>query len=475
MQGKILIVDAIATNRIVLKVKLASAFYKVLQAASVTEAISMVALEQPDLVITAFALPDGDAAGLCRAMRDQPASEHTPIMAIGALSNKDLRVTTLEAGVQDVMLKPLNDTLLLGRVRSLIRAQNAAAEWQMRDDTTRALGMAEPSSPFTPLQLADKGPAGYVTVISTEPARLHSWLHRLRPMLACQLAMADPGDALGGPDSLTTPDAYVLVLPASPKLAADTLRLISALRANSSTRHAGLLVLQTAGDPALAANALDLGADDLMTDGFEEKELALRLKALLRRKRMADQLRKTVRTGLRAAMFDPLTGLHNRRYAMPHLSRIAEHSAANARPFAVMLADMDHFKRINDIYGHASGDAVLVETARRLRSNLRSVDMVARLGGEEFLIVMSGTAMDDARETAREICQHIGGTPFDIPGSDTAVSATISIGLAMGGLTCDSANHKGRDADALLDLADKALYAAKMKGRNRVTLSRPAA
>ncbi len=467
MQGKVLIVDAIATNRIVLKVKLSSAYYQVLQAATVAEAYDAARDHHPDLIITALTLPDGDAAGLCAGMAASGQAQHTPVLAIGNSVDTQTRHGILAAGAHDVMIKPVDDAMLLGRVRSLIRAHNALAEWRMRDDTSRALGLAEPMSTYvTPAR---------VTLVCADNALAHNWMHRLRGEFACKLTIAHPSDALGSFQHGQAPDAFVMVLPQAPGPALETLRLISALRANTATRHMGLLVVQTAADSALSINALDLGADDLMSDGFDPAELGLRLTALLKRKRMSDQLRQTVRTGLRAAVFDPLTGLHNRRYAMPHLARITEQAALGNRPFAVMLADMDHFKRINDVYGHASGDAVLVETARRLRAGLRSVDMIARLGGEEFLVVMPSTCPADARAAATRLCHQIGSRPFDIPGAVNPVEVTVSIGLALGGLAPQGQDVRPETADDLIDRADKALYAAKTHGRNQVTLSRPAA
>jgi two-component system cell cycle response regulator len=186
-------------------------------------------------------------------------------------------------------------------------------------------------------------------------------------------------------------------------------------------------------------------------------------------------LRATVRTGLKAAVSDPLTGLHNRRYAMPHLARTAEHAALTGKPFAVMVADLDLFKRINDVFGHAAGDAVLVETARRMRDNLRAVDMVARIGGEEFLIVMPGSTITEARVAASRLCRKIGNQDFVVPGADDPIKVTVSIGLTMGGLPDANGSPQTEDADTLLAAADKALYAAKLRGRNQVTLRRPAA
>jgi two-component system cell cycle response regulator len=265
-------------------------------------------------------------------------------------------------------------------------------------------------------------------------------------------------------------------MPKDPKTSSAILRLIATLRASAGTRHAGVLVLQTTPDAGLAANALDMGADDLMTDGFEPEELALRLSILLKRKRREAHSRATIRSEANAAGHDPLTGLHNRRYAMPHLSQLAANATATGRPLAVMVADLDYFKKVNDDFGHAAGDAVLIELAKRLQKELRASDMVARIGGEEFLIILPGTPPDKAREMALRLCDEVGGTPFKVPSHATPIPVTISIGLALGGPAQGQSRPQTIQAGAdLLDQADKALYSAKMRGRNRVTLSRPAA
>ena len=468
MQGKILIVDAISTNRIVLKVKLASAFYEVIQAATADEACVAALRHAPDLIISAMALPDCDAAGLCGRLNRNPQTRTIPMMVVACRTNSESRLNALESGVQDVMSKPIDDTLLLARVRSLIRAHNTAAEWQMRDDTSRALGFAEDS--------ADLGPPGRAVVVTTDSKTTQQWVQSIRPILRATLTHAPPETALRDLAPGRVPDVFIMLLEDGDKHSGEVLRLLAAVRATAITRHAGIMVVQPRPDAGLGAYALDLGADDLMTDGFEKNEMALRIKALMRRKRIADQLRATVRTGLKAAVSDPLTGLHNRRYAMPHLDRVAEHSAATGRSFAVMVADLDHFKRINDIYGHASGDAVLIEVAQRLSQNLRGVDMLARIGGEEFLIVMPATPFSEARVAASRLCRKIGGQGFNVPGSNDRINVTVSIGVTMGGSgKSRGTTHGVQTAHALLDAADKALYEAKMHGRNQVNLARPAA
>lgn len=467
MTGSVLIVDPIATNRIVLKVKLASAYYQVLQAPDVASAVAAASADNPDLIISALDLPDGGAAALARAIKGQPDTQNVPVMAIGCRPGSAARIAALEAGALDVMMKPIDDTLLLSRVRSLIRAYHASAEWRMREDTSAALGFAEPQTSFAP--------AGQCVLVGTDAVRAQAWMHQLRPLMQGGLRWSNPDDLMRTVKEVSPAQTFVLIQSDAVHDAAAGLRLISSLRANAATRHAGVLVLQTNRDPALGAQALDLGADDLMSDGFDADELTLRLKSLMQRKQMDAEMRATFRTGVNAALHDPLTGLHNRRYAMPHLTRIAQHAAQTGKPFAVMVADLDHFKQINDSFGHAGGDAVLVEVAARLRDALRASDLVARIGGEEFMIVMPGTTLADAQQVAVRICDGISGTPFDLPCKAGPISVTVSIGMAIGDVGMDGEADVADLGSQVLDQADKALYSAKMRGRNRVTLSRPAA
>ncbi|MEM9967258.1 MAG: diguanylate cyclase [Pseudomonadota bacterium] len=465
VQGKILIVDAIATNRIMLKVKLGTAFYTVVQAATVAEGVDLAGAHLPNLVITALSLPDGDAADLSKHLQGTSHTARIPVMAIANHPVEEKRIKALKAGVQDVLSKPIDDTLLLSRVRSLIRAHSADLEWQLREDTSRALGFSEETSDFSGKP--------HCVLVSKDRQSLLVFARQLKKALSAELTLASTADLLSQAPVDALADVYVLMPPADPIAAQEDLHLLSALKTSPQTQHAGVLVLQRQPNPALGAHALDLGADDLMSDGFDATELALRITSVIRRKKMAAQLRATVRTGLQAAVFDPLTGLYNRRYAMPHLDRIVDHARNAHRSFAVLVADLDYFKRVNDAYGHASGDAVLIEVANRLRRILRSSDMVARIGGEEFMIVMPSTQEVEAKKVALRICQEISSVPFSVPGSLKPITVTTSIGMAISRLLGDEAVSE--TATAMLARADKALYAAKGKGRNQVTLDRPAA
>jgi len=478
MQGKILVIDTVATNRIMLNVKLSAAFYNVVPVECEKEALVSARSERPDLILLSTDLPEGRSLDLCRFLKSEPVISAIPLVMITDKTTPAIRIRALLAGADDVLSKPLDDGLLLARIRSLLRARSTAEELRLRDGTSRALGFAEDASAFDH--------TGTAALFNSNAAQAERLATLLEPHLDHTIRHHAIKNAMGTLDKTDIPDVFVIVLDDSDP--DKGLRLLADIRARASTRHCGIIVVSTATLHRAAADALDLGANDLMPARFEPAELALRITTQIKRKRVADRLRDTVRDGLQAAVIDPLTGLYNRRYALPHLARVAGNAITSEKPFSVMVADIDFFKCINDRFGHPAGDAVLTEVADRLRQNLRAVDLVARIGGEEFLIVMPTTGLEEARAAARRLCQKIEEVPFSVqpknrtPGQASLIpplDVTISIGVAIG-MDPDTspslpAENAAEMVARLLELADQALYVAKDKGRNCVRLSRPAA
>ncbi len=460
MPGKILIVDAVATNRIVLKVKLSSAYYDVLQATDTGEALEIARAQHPDLILLSVDSPDDEDLRLCSELKSTSDTRRIPILLLSPRTDRETRLKALNVGADDVLCKPIDDLVMLARLRSLLRERDTLEETRLREGTAQMLGMAEDRSAFEP--------RANIMITSQDRGNLQRWSALLKPILPYALHTEVTTEALRGMSKTVAPDVFVIALDGkAPEIG---LRLLAEIRARAATRHSGILVLLTGADRGALIDALDLGANDVMPEGFDAEELALRLSAQIQRKRLADRLRENVRDGLRAAVIDPLTGLFNRRYAIPHLTRIAENALTHERNFAVMVADLDHFKNINDTFGHAAGDAVLVEVAHRLRNNLRAVDLVARIGGEEFLIAMPDTRQQDAQDVATRLCNVIRDKPVTIAGRDLHLPITISIGMVMG-KSCKNIPEYG--AAKLLDHADQALYGAKTHGRDQVTLAAP--
>jgi two-component system, cell cycle response regulator len=206
--------------------------------------------------------------------------------------------------------------------------------------------------------------------------------------------------------------------------------------------------------------AMEAGADDYLSKPFDPLELKARLLAgrriiLLQRELIA------ARESLRfAATHDSVTGLLNRAEIIAFLQRELARGRREKRPVGIVLADLDHFKRVNDTFGHSAGDAVLQETARRFRADLRAYDGVGRYGGEEFLLIMPGCHLDSTVQRADGIRRIIERDPVIAP--QGSVSTTVSMGVTVADCARDTS------VEALLESADEALYRAKHGGRNRV-------
>lgn len=462
MPGRILVVDDVATNRIILKVKLASAAYEVLQAGGGAEALRMAQRDRPDLILLDSAMPDLDGLEVCRRLKADKRTAEIPIIMVTARDDPASRIAALEAGAEDFMSKPLDDIGLLARVRSLLRASGIASELALREGTRQALGFAEPTCDFAP--------AGRFCLIAADEATATLWRHGLADRLRDQLEVCAPHDALKEAGK-TAPDLYVIA--ADLTRDGEGLMLLSELRSRQSTRHAGIIIAVDRAAQTAASMALDMGASDIVTLPIDFGELALRMRAQFARKRQGDRLRSRVRDGLQLAVTDPLTGLFNRRYAMSHLTRVRDRALAADRTFAAMLIDLDRFKQVNDTHGHAAGDVVLKSVSEILSANLRSVDLVARIGGEEFLAILPDIVPRAARTTAERLREAVSGRPITLPGGTVGgepvtMLQTVSIGLVTGG-----GGPAGSDVSLteLLERADKALYEAKKCGRNRVALA----
>lgn len=212
---------------------------------------------------------------------------------------------------------------------------------------------------------------------------------------------------------------------------------------------------------------LQAGADDYLVKPVLEPELLARLNTGKRLVEMERSLRQVNAENLRLSRTDALTGVFNRRYLMDHLVAELERSLRYQHPLSLMLCDVDHFKKVNDTYGHQTGDEVLINFAQTLRQSLRETDWIARYGGEEFVVVLPETNLQGANLVAERCRALVAATVIDTAHGSLNITASFGVSGWQPGMSADTL------VDNLIAAADIGVYSSKSGGRNRVTVRLP--
>jgi two-component system cell cycle response regulator len=450
MTARVLVVDDIISNVKLLEAKLAAEYFEVITASNGEQALARVAADLPDIVLLDVMMPGMDGFEVCRRIKANTKTTHIPIVMVTALDQPSDRVNGLDAGADDFLTKPVDDTALFARVRSLVRLKMMTDELRMREETGQSMGLSDAGE-----TLFEPDPTGHILIVEDRPESV-AWF---RAALETKNKMADVCNfdealvqARGG--------EFDLIVVSLGIRAFDGLRLCSHLRSLAEIRNTPILVLVSEGENRKLAQALDMGVNDYLMRPVDRNELMARVKTQLRKKRYADKLRHNMQLSLEMAITDQLTGLHNRRYMARHLDTLMK-NAGEAKPISFLIMDIDYFKSVNDTHGHDVGDEVLREFSSRISANVRGIDLACRYGGEEFVVVMPDTDTGFAYTVAERLRQSIELTPFPISRAPHKINITASIGIA-------SSTGGNDSSDKLLHRADQALYRAKREGRNRV-------
>jgi diguanylate cyclase (GGDEF)-like protein len=246
----------------------------------------------------------------------------------------------------------------------------------------------------------------------------------------------------------------------------DGFKFLSMINARKELQDIPILLLTSHEDMATKVRGLEQGASDYVTKPFIPEELLARVKVQLKIKALQDNLKEKNQLLQKLAQTDPLTGLYNRRHMMAALASEFDRSTRFGNPFALLMIDLDHFKKVNDTYGHIQGDKVLQSTAWEIQDVLRQYDSAARFGGEEFALLLPEAALDDAVMVAERLRNNISDIEFS--GEFEKLKITASIGVAA------IPHAKVNSIEDLIRLSDDALYVAKGNGRNRVERLSPA-
>lgn len=458
MTGHVLIVDALVTNRIILKSQLTAAYYVVSQAGTAQEATRVCLQDPPDLLIIGNLLPDMDPGDLIRRLERVCPHPAPPVLMILSQLDEEARFAALLSGAADVLTHPFHEEELFARLRALLRQRRLDCDLAMHVNTASALGFADDPLGFS-------GPE-WALILSSNQVRAERIRQRIRPFCRYEVATGAYTEALTLSEAMPRPDVALLHI--GPEQEINGLRSLAELQAGPVSRDMRLIALIEGDMAQNTSKLLDMGACDVVSYAGQDRELAFRMTLNMARKKRSDALRGQLENGLQAAVLDPLTGIHNRRFAQVFLNRMIDQAEADGSSFAVMIADLDHFKAVNDTYGHAVGDRVLAGSAAVMKEVLPAGAMIARLGGEEFLIAVPDTSLADVRALAWWLGQTVREMSVDLKESCDPLRVTVSIGAT---LVHPARRREGLNAEALIDQADKALYNSKSGGRDTITVT----
>lgn len=456
MTARVLVVDDILPNVKLLEAKLSNEYFDVITALSGAEGLEKAESQSPDIILLDVMMPGMDGFETCQKLKENPVTAHIPVVMVTALTDATDRVRGLESGADDFLSKPLNDIALMSRVRSLVRLKMMVDEWRVRESTANQFGFVGNKMTL----LSEPSEKARVLVIEDRDFEAEKFIETMKRDEDTVVAVKTGEQAM-----IQAQQNDFDIITISLDLAGeDALRLCSHLRSHERTRAIPILMVGDETDMKRVARGLEMGAYDYILRPVDRNELLARVRTQVRRKRYQDHLRSNYEMSLSLALTDSLTGLFNRRYLMVHLEKLLNKTREASKALCAMILDIDHFKHINDTYGHAVGDEVLKVFSERISKRLRGVDVIARMGGEEFVVIMPDTNMEIAVLVAERLRSIVASEPFPVSTPHGKVDVTVSIGAVV-------VENGSKSVEETIKAADDELYRAKENGRNVVYMA----
>lgn len=455
MPRKILIADTNTTQRVTLRMIFKKAHYTLHFPDKLAELGDLLQKNEADIVFFAEDFLGLTCRKFCTFIRQNSPEScmgSMPVIFLGAVTDQKKRLKMIWDGIHDIIPYPCDEVFLLAYMRNYFRQRESDYEMKSREFYNVKIGLS--------LTAKTRDVSKKIACFSNDNPQINAIIEELKnhiphPIIKRSREEEYPkmSDANGKGDD-------VCVIFADDRNMNSSLSLIPELRSQRETRFAALIFVFPYNMISIATMALDLSANSVVFMPVTSEELVLRILFQLERKSEADVFRLHRDEGLRLALRDSLTHLYNLRYVEYYKTHLQKQIARSKHTFAVFMIDLDYFKKINDKFGHIAGDDVLKAFAFRLNNNLRAPDIVARVGGEEFLVIIKTRNMTSAKRAANRLLKSCASQPFLLR-SGEKINVTASIGVALN-------INNAQSVEESIKAADGALYLAKKKGRNMV-------
>jgi len=400
----------------------------------------------PDLILLNSVLPGMDVYEMTRRLKGEPETCIIPIVLLFPLNRQSDKEKGHNAGVDDFLGKPVDRIELLARVQSLVKLKKL--QDRVRSNNERV--------PFVSPLISETANTkkSLIFIIEDDVKTQSGYELLLRSKGYDTLVSRDGGNALDLAVK-NHPDLILLDLSISH---IDGFELLAGLKINPELKEIPVIISSIISHMETRIQAIDAGADDYLIKPVNPSEMLSRINSTLRRSGVRKRLKSDMDSLFEQSVMDPLTGLYNRRYLKTVIDNDVAAAKRYNRGFFVVMIDIDDFKIINDTLGHLAGDGVLKALGNILRVRLRSCDIAARYGGDEFVVRLTDNNLNGVTVFAERMRASVETYKFPAVGDR---KITVSIGVAEFG-------PQDTSMESVINKADEALYAAKQAGKNRV-------
>jgi two-component system cell cycle response regulator len=443
--SKVLIIDDSEISAKHLSKQLAANYFDVVATKNADEALELIGADFFKVVIIDLVMPNIDCFELCSKIKN--LSPFLPIFTTSHIVEDEARIKSIKVGAEDFIIKPFDLELFITRMRACIKA---------KDDIDLLISRNKHVDMQSVTSLNFNLNSSNIIAIDddiAEASYINDELLTKVGTLEIKEKISDFSE-----ESLNKAE---LIIASGYLVDCYGVEICTRIKNSSSTAEKPILLLADQDDVELLEEAFQAGIVDYVASPIDGVELFLKVQRILKRIAIRRNLEGKLSHDLDLAIVDPLTNLYNRRYFDTKTISLIETARNKSQPLSIAIADIDKFKSVNDTYGHLVGDQVLIETAKRIKNITQEKGTTFRFGGEEFIILMENTSIEEASKIAENIRLAMETEPYNISVEPHKINCTLSLGVAC-------LKDTDQNMNDIIKRSDEGLYLAKNSGRNRV-------